>query len=183
MTLIVGVALTLLSLWFLYQPLVEGTIFLKNAPGVATISYEDDTGITHIRGENFQSTIYAQGFAHAQARLWQMFKNRAIFSGELSEIFGPDALPIDKFARTIGYKRIATETWNLMSKDEKVIFESYCKGVNDFIESVSLSEGSARLLPPEFYVFGLADKIKPWHPIDSLANIVMINLSLTWDWA
>jgi len=65
MTLIVGVALTLLSLWFLYQPLVEGTIFLKNAPGVATISYEDDTGITHIRGENFQSTIYAQGFAHA----------------------------------------------------------------------------------------------------------------------
>ena len=70
-----------------------------------------------------------------------------------------------------------------MTKDEKLIFESYSKGVNDFIESVSLSEGSAKLLPPEFYAFGLANKIKPWHPIDSLANIVMINLSLTWDWA
>jgi hypothetical protein len=52
MTLIVAVALFLLSLWYLYQPLVEGTIYLKNAPGVASISYEDDTGITHIRGES-----------------------------------------------------------------------------------------------------------------------------------
>lgn len=38
-------------------------------------------------------------------------------------------------------------------------------------------------MPPEFYVFGLHNKIKPWHPIDSLANIILINLSLTWDWA
>jgi acyl-homoserine lactone acylase PvdQ len=44
-----------------------------------------------------------------------MFKNRAIFNGELSEVFGADALPIDRFSRTIGYKRIATETWSMMS--------------------------------------------------------------------
>jgi len=37
-----------------------------------------------------------------------MFKTRAIFSGELSEVFGADALPIDKFSRTLGYRRIAT---------------------------------------------------------------------------
>ena len=43
-----------------------------------------------------------------------MFKNRAIFSGRLSEIFGPDALQLDKFARTIGYRRIATETWKTL---------------------------------------------------------------------
>jgi len=36
-----------------------------------------------------------------------MFKNRAIFNGELSEVFGVDALPIDKFSRTLGYRRIA----------------------------------------------------------------------------
>lgn len=62
-----------------------------------------------------------------------MFKNRAIFNGELAEVFGADALPIDRFSRTIGYKRIATETWSMMSTENKQIMESYSKGVNDFI--------------------------------------------------
>ena len=106
--LIALAAMIFVSVWYLYQPLVSGTIYLKNAPGVASISYEEDTGIAHIRGANLESTLYAQGFSHAQTRLWQMFKNRAIFSGELSLVFGADALPIDKFSRTLGYRRIAT---------------------------------------------------------------------------
>ena len=40
-----------------------------------------------------------------------MVKNRAVFSGELASMFGADALPLDKFSRTIGYKRIAEKTW------------------------------------------------------------------------
>jgi hypothetical protein len=55
--------------------------------------------------------------------------------------------------------------------------------VNDFISRVSLSDGSARLLPPKFSCVWTLNKIKPWHPIDSLANILLINFSLTWDWA
>ncbi len=42
-------------------------------------------------------------------------------------------------------------------------------------------EASAKLFPPEFYLLGL--KYEKWTPIDSLANIVLINFSLTWDWA
>jgi len=80
---------------YLYQPKTTGTIYLDNAYGVASISTEDVTGITHIRGENLESTVYAQGYSHASTRLWQMVKNRAIFNGELSEIFGQDALPLD----------------------------------------------------------------------------------------
>jgi acyl-homoserine lactone acylase PvdQ len=36
-----------------------------------------------------------------------MVKTRAIFSGRLAELFGPDAVPLDEFARTIGYRRVA----------------------------------------------------------------------------
>jgi len=39
--------------------LVSGTIYLDNAPGVSSISYEEDTGIAHIRGANLESTLYA----------------------------------------------------------------------------------------------------------------------------
>jgi hypothetical protein len=31
----------------------------------------------------------------------------AFFSGTASEIFGKDALPIDKFTRSVGYKRLS----------------------------------------------------------------------------
>jgi len=36
-----------------------------------------------------------------------MLKMRAIINGQISEIFGKVTLPIDKFAKTIGFKRIA----------------------------------------------------------------------------
>jgi acyl-homoserine lactone acylase PvdQ len=47
-----------------------------------------------------------------------MVKNRAIFSGRMAEIFGDEALPLDQFARTIGYRRIAEQTWNTLSKED-----------------------------------------------------------------
>lgn len=110
-------AVAVVTLMYLYQPRVNGTIYLDNAKGIATITTEDDTGITHIRGQNLESAVFAQGYAHAQSRLWQMFKNRAIFSGRLSELFGPDAVQLDKFSRTLGYRRIATETWKTLDAE------------------------------------------------------------------
>lgn len=62
--------------------------------------------------------------------------------------------------------------------------QAYADGINDFVANVHLGEGSsASLLPPEFYLLGLVGNIEPWSPIDSLANIALINFSLTWDWA
>jgi len=104
-------SLTGALLYILYRPVTSGTLYLDKAPGAATITYEDGTGIAHIRGESLESAVYAQGFQHAQTRLWQMLKNRALFNGEISEIFGSVTLPLDKFARTVGYKRIAEQTW------------------------------------------------------------------------
>ena len=65
MVFIALVGLIFVSILYMYQPLVSGTIYLRNAPGVASISYEEDTGISHIRGATLESTIYAQGFSHA----------------------------------------------------------------------------------------------------------------------
>jgi penicillin amidase len=84
-----------------------------------------------------------------------MFKNRAIFNGNLAEIFGKDALPLDKFARTLGYNRIATQTWNSLPEYHKANLKAYSDGVNDFISNVKIGEGSAMLLPLEFYIFSL----------------------------
>lgn len=38
-----------------------------------------------------------------------MERSRRVVSGTLSELFGKDTLNVDKFARTIGYKRLGAE--------------------------------------------------------------------------
>ena len=71
-TLVVGCCLLLFKLFldFAYKVQDEGELYLKNAPGVAAILREEETGIQHIRGDSELSVVYAQGFAHAQTRLW-----------------------------------------------------------------------------------------------------------------
>jgi penicillin amidase len=51
-----------------------------------------------------------------------MERTRRIFNGRLSEIFGEDALAIDKFSRTLGYRRIAEETWETITEEKRKIF-------------------------------------------------------------
>lgn len=111
-----------------------------------------------------------------------MEATRRVVSGTASELFGDKALSIDKFSRSIGYVRLAEETYPNLNQEEKDILQSYADGVNDFIESVSLSgESSAKLLPPEFYIFGVTgDKLKKWSPIDTLAQSRLVSLHLTW---
>ena len=54
---------------------------LNNAWGISTIAREEGTEVPHITGDSINSVIYAQGFAHAQTRLWQMERMRRIAKG------------------------------------------------------------------------------------------------------
>ena len=57
-----------------YGVLEKGELYLDNAPGMVSIVREADTKILHIRGKDWNSMAYGQGFATAQTRLWQMEK-------------------------------------------------------------------------------------------------------------
>src|SRR5579859_6106144 len=52
----------------------------------------DRYGVPHIYSSNEDDLYFAQGYIHAQDRLWQMELNRRIGSGRLSEIFGRVAI-------------------------------------------------------------------------------------------
>lgn len=111
-----------------------------------------------------------------------MYRTRAVVQGRMAEIFGHLALPIDKFARTIGYHRNAKATYEVMSEENLKIYHAYADGVNDFVDNLGLIDGqSGRLLPPEFYLLGITPE--KWHPIDSMAISQLIQFGLAWDWA
>jgi acyl-homoserine lactone acylase PvdQ len=70
-----------------------------------------------------------------------------------------------------------------MDNDDKEILQSYCDGINDFVDGIGLTKvnSTAKLLPPEFYAVGL-DKFEPWTPINTLALLKLLNFHLSWNW-
>ncbi len=62
----------------------------------------DQWGIPHISARGMHDLLFAQGFVHAQDRLWQMETLRRISLGRLSEIAGERAVPLDWFSRMSG---------------------------------------------------------------------------------
>src|SRR5712692_11447878 len=67
----------------------------------------DRYGVPHIYAGNEDDLFFAQGYVHAQERLWQMEFNRRLGSGRLSELFGDVALDVDRFCRRLGMHRAA----------------------------------------------------------------------------
>jgi penicillin amidase len=133
----------------------------------------DQYGVPHIRAKSDLDAFFAQGYVHAQDRLWQMEINRRTGAGRLSEVLGSAALESDKFLRTWGFYRAAEAAYPTLSIRTKTILEAYTAGVNAFI-----NQGN---WPIEFSLVGASPE--PWKPTDSLvwAKMLAFNLGGNWD--
>ena len=93
----------------------------------------DRYGVPHIYAQNEDDLYFAQGYIHAQERLWQMELNRRTASGRLSEIFGKIAIETDRFSRRLGMHRAAAAEVPRLSEHSKRILDAYAHGVNTYI--------------------------------------------------
>lgn len=71
---LLGIILAFVLLHISYIPVRDGKLYLKQAKGTATLLREAETGIQHIDADTVEMAAYAQGFGHAQDRLWQMMR-------------------------------------------------------------------------------------------------------------
>jgi len=135
----------------------------------------DRYGVPHIYAQNEDDLFFAQGYVHAQDRLWQMEFNRRIGSGRLSEIFGEIAIEADHFCRRLGMHRAAAAEVERLPEHSKRILNAYVRGVNAFIE------GNRNKLSIEFTL--LRFKPEPWKIMDSIlwAKIMAWNLGGNWE--
>ena len=134
----------------------------------------DRWGIPHVFARNTHDLLFAQGYVHAQDRLWQMELNRRAASGRLSEVSGRATLETDRFLRTIGLRRAAEAEAQRLSGAIKEALEAYAGGVNAFIET------HRGRLPIEFTFVGLTPE--PWTPTDSLAFAKLMAWILSGNW-
>jgi len=132
----------------------------------------DTWGVPHIYANTPHDLFFAQGFVHAQDRLWQMELQRRLVAGRLSEVMGSRTLAVDRWMRTLCLRRVAEEEVALLDAESRAILEAYAAGVNARI-------GRGRL-PIEFTL--LRFKPEAWRPADSLSWSKMMSLGLSINW-
>jgi penicillin amidase len=112
----------------------EGEVTIEGLKNPIEI-YRDSFAIPHISAGTDEDAYFGLGYAQAQERLFQMDFTRRIGRGLLSEVLGEKSLIIDKWARTIGFSRIAYYMWQHASADTKKYITAFTAGVNAFITS------------------------------------------------
>ncbi len=153
-------------------PVRNGKIELKGIKDKVFI-YFNEYGIPFIEAKYLEDAIFAEGYLHAQERMFQMDLLRRAATGELSEIFGEKTFKVDSFFRVLGIKRIAMILKDSLLPIEKKILESYARGVNAYIEK---RKGQ---LPIEFLILNY--KPEKWKIEHSLAigRLISWNLNLS----
>jgi len=152
-------------------PRVEGDLRAEGLEHPVEV-LRDSWGVPHIYAETEHDLYFAQGYVHAQDRLWQMEINRRLVAGRLSEVLGSQPLPVDRWIRTLGMRRVAEREAELLSPEFRPVLEAYADGVNACI-------GQGRL-PVEFAL--LRYRPEPWVPADTLAWGKMMSWSLSVNW-
>ncbi|TWG88852.1 penicillin amidase [Cupriavidus gilardii J11] len=133
------------------------------APGLekpATILI-DRWGVPHIYAGTLYDAFYAQGFAAARDRLWQIDLWRKRGLGEMAKDFGPAYFEGDRMARAVLYRGDMYREWLAYGSDAKRVAEAFVAGVNAY---VALTEATPELLPREFKQLGY--KPARWHAED-----------------
>ena len=141
-------------------PETSGTLHVAGLQQTATVR-RDVNGIAQIEAANPHDLFMAQGYVHAQERMWQMEVWRHISSGRLAELFGPGSIDDDKFIRTLGWREAAERDLALLEPTTRAALDAYAEGVNAWLDTHRDKLGLA------FVATGANPE--PWTALDTLA--------------
>ncbi len=160
--------------WFAYRvlPRTSGTVV---APVSQRVSIARDAlGAPHISAASEDDAYFAQGYAVAQDRLFQMDGLRRLAGGDLAEIAGPSALELDRDSRRLRMRRMAEAGYASLPPRDRAPLAAYARGVNFFIET------HLHALPIEFTLLGYQPR--PWSVVDTILIGLHMYRDLTTTW-
>ncbi len=149
-------------------PSLDGEHSLEGLSAPVTVK-RDKLGVAAIDGKTPQDVIRALGFVHAQERFFQMDLQRRKAAGELSEILGAAALPMDRELRIHRFRQRARETVAAGNESDRVVLQAYTEGVNAGLAALDAS-------PFEYLLIGIEPE--PWQPEDAVLTLFAMYLAL-----
>jgi penicillin G amidase len=96
----------------------------------------DPWGIPHIFAETEPDAFFAQGFAAARDRLWQIDLARRRALGRLAAVFGPSLVPYDRAARLFLYRGDEKSEWLNYGPRIETDAAAFCAGLNAWVQLV-----------------------------------------------
>ena len=168
--LALALILVLGGLWYIKRIKPDYTADVTSARVRSDVEvWHDSAGVPHVWAQNEEDMLFAQGYLHAQERLWQMELFRRVGEGRLSEVLGESMIDTDRFLRTLGIWNAAAANERQLDERQHKLLDAYVAGVNHWIDS------NKGVLPPEFMTL----RIKPekWTAQHSL----VIEKIMAWD--
>ena len=134
----------------------------------------DARGIPTVRALSMRDALRVEGYLQARERLFQMELARRVAGGELSELVGAVALPLDRRQRIYGFAHVAEEAVHQAPPEQLAEAQALADGVNAFIAS---HRGRWGL---EFQLLGIEPR--PWTPADSVRVLLLMHQQLSESW-
>jgi len=150
-------------------PKTRGRIGVKGLEDTVTIE-RDARGVARIEARGTPDLCFAQGFVHAQDRLFQLEFYRRVGAGRVSGFAGADGIQIDRLMRTLGLRRFADKEIDLLPQRDIDVLSAYAAGVNAAMEA-------APALPLEHQLLRIQPE--PWVIQDSLVVRKLIALGFS----
>ncbi|MCY1015593.1 penicillin acylase family protein [Pyxidicoccus sp. MSG2] len=148
-------------------PRAQGAFQVDGLHGPVEI-IRDTWGTPHIYAQDEHDLFFAQGYVHAQDRMWQLEFGRLTGNGLLGSVLGPAVVPMDHIMRTLGLRRMAEKTLPQVTAESRAILDAYCAGVNARIANEPL--------PLEYTILGTTPA--PWTPLDTLVRGNLLSMML-----
>jgi len=152
-------------------PMLDGKQALFGL-SATTIVERDIQGIATIKAKSRQDIAIATGFIHAQERFFQMDLLRRNAAGELSSLFGEQALDYDKTIRVHRFRDRARDIVNQLPDEQLSLLKAYTRGVNQGLGNLNAS-------PFEYLL--LQQNPVEWQEEDSILSVYSIYIDLQYN--
>jgi len=163
--LLVLVIVVVMAIWFFLRGSLAQLDGKRTAPGLqgAVTVTRDALGMPSIAGGDRLDVAYATGFVHAQDRYFQMDLLRRVAAGELAELFGPKALPVDREHRLHRFRARAALAYAALDEGETRLAQGE-RDVSALAESEALVLEAERLAAGTYIDPG--DLPKRWEALE-----------------
>jgi penicillin amidase len=139
-------------------------------PGLAApvAVLRDAEGVPHLRAATAADAWFAQGYVHAQDRLFQMDLNRRRGLGRAAEYLGAAAAEGDVLARRLGLAEASRRDHALAAPETQAMCARYAEGVNAFI-------AAGQGLGAEYALLGATpEPWEGWHCIATMRRLGLL---------
>ena len=154
-------------------PTTSGTIEISGVDAPIDIG-RDRFGVPHVRAESDLDAWFGLGFCQGQDRAFQLETRLRLVRGTLAALFGPDALPLDRLARRIGFAESGRRSLEGLSTEDRARYQAFSAGVRS-----GMTDGRGAR-SHEFFL--LRTRPTPFQATDALGFFAVQAFSLASNW-